>query len=129
MSTPFIVITERMLEAGKLKNMSALARALEITPQALSNYKKREEMPTSLVVRFAQIYGLSIDYLITGEGPVLRADSATDPMKSIGITPDEGVAVFQTITELRRAGPTPFPLLIVRGAFYVERLKEDVCQR
>ena len=129
MSTPFIVVTERMLEAGKFKNMSALARALEITPQALSNYKKREEMPTSLVVRFAQIYGLSIDYLITGAGPALRADSAIDSMKSIGITPDEGVAVFQTLKVLRREGPTALALKSVLDAFYSQQLKEDVCQR
>jgi len=58
--------------AGKLKNDSAVARVLGVTPQALSNYKKRGEMPTDLVLKFANIYGLSVDWLITGEGEMYR---------------------------------------------------------
>ena len=36
---------ERMRWAGKLKNDSAVARVLGVTPQALSNYKKRGRAP------------------------------------------------------------------------------------
>jgi hypothetical protein len=68
--------------AGKLKNDSAVARVLGVTPQALSNYKKRGELPTDLVIRFAGIYGLSVDWLITGEGDVYR----------LGYQPGEGEA-------------------------------------
>ncbi len=63
---------ERMRWAGKLKNDSAVARVLSVTPQALSNYKKRGELPTDLVVRFSGIYNLSLDWLINGEGDVYR---------------------------------------------------------
>lgn len=66
-------IIERMRWAGKLKNDSAVARVLGVTPQALSNYKKRGEMPTDLVLKFANIYGLSVDWLISGEGEMYRA--------------------------------------------------------
>src|SRR3972149_11387710 len=59
-------IIGRMKEAGKLKNESAAARVLGVTPQALSNYKKRDRMPSHLVIRFASIYGLSVDWLLTG---------------------------------------------------------------
>ena len=61
-------IIERMRWAGKLKNNSATARVLGITPQALSNCKKRGEMPANLVIKFALIYGLSVDWLLTGNG-------------------------------------------------------------
>ncbi len=63
---------ERMRWAGKLKNDSAVARRLGVTPQALSNYKKRGELPTDLVLRFSDIFSLSIDWLIRGEGGVYR---------------------------------------------------------
>lgn len=59
---------ERMRLAGKLKNDSALARALEISPQALTNFKKRGELPADLVLRFAQLFEISLNWLITGEG-------------------------------------------------------------
>ncbi len=70
-------IIERMRWAGKLKNDSAVARTLGVTPQALSNYKKRGEMPTDLALRFANLYGLSVDWLITGEGEMYRPGRET----------------------------------------------------
>lgn len=68
MGTSYTDITNRMKMAGKLKNDSAIARVLEVTPQALSNYKKRGRMPMNLVLKFATIYGLSIDWILTGQG-------------------------------------------------------------
>lgn len=68
-------IIERMRWAGKLKNDSAVARTLGVTPQALSNYKKRGVMPTDLVLKFSNIYGLSVDWLLTGEGEMRKHPS------------------------------------------------------
>ena len=72
MGVHYLDIIEKMRWAGKLKNDSAVARVLEVTPQALSNYKKRGEMPTDLVLRFAKLFGLSLDWLIYGEGAMYR---------------------------------------------------------
>jgi hypothetical protein len=68
-------IIEKMRWAGKLKNDSAVARRLGVTPQSLSNYKKRGEMPTNLVLKFSNLYRLSMDWLITGEGQVQKPGS------------------------------------------------------
>jgi len=65
-------IIERMRWAAKLKNDSSAARALGITPQALSNYKKRGVMPANLIIKFADIYNLSVDWLLTGNGETHR---------------------------------------------------------
>lgn len=72
MGVNYADIIERMRWSGKLKNDSAVARALSVTPQALSNYKKRGEMPTDLVLRFSNIYGLSVDWLLSGEGDMYK---------------------------------------------------------
>lgn len=64
MGVEFKGTVERMIEVGKFKNNSALARALGITPQAISNYKKRGELPADLVIIFARGYGISVDYLL-----------------------------------------------------------------
>ena len=68
MDINYTEITDRMKAAGKLKNDSAVARELGVTPQALSNYKKRGRMPMNLVLKFATIHSLSMDWLLTGEG-------------------------------------------------------------
>lgn len=76
MGVSYAEIIERMRWAGKLKNDSAVARVLGVTPQALSNYKKRGEMPTDLVLKFANIYGLSVDWLISGDGEMYKGGGA-----------------------------------------------------
>jgi len=63
----FTDTVERMKRATGIKNDSELARKLNITPQALSNFKKKGEIPTDLVVKFAVKFKLSVDYLLTGE--------------------------------------------------------------
>ncbi len=76
MGVHYLDTIERMRWAGKLKNDSAVARVLGVTPQALSNYKKRGEMPTDLVLRFADIHSLSVDWLISGKGEMYRFGGA-----------------------------------------------------
>jgi hypothetical protein len=66
-------IIERMKRVGRLKNDTAVARRLGITPQAVSNYRKRGRMPLGLVLRFAELYGLSVDWLLTGIGQMYSA--------------------------------------------------------
>lgn len=58
-----------MREVSGSKNDSALAEVLKITPQALSNYKKKGKIPSSLVVRIAEVCDCSLDYLFKGEKP------------------------------------------------------------
>ncbi|MBI5345487.1 MAG: helix-turn-helix domain-containing protein [Deltaproteobacteria bacterium] len=97
-------IIERMRWAARLKNDSSAARILGITPQALSNYKKRGEMPASLIIKFAGIYGLSVDWLLTGGGGMSRPGKEDGLEKNV---PDRSKEVieFQRIT-----GPDAFGL-------------------
>lgn len=109
MAENFEAIADRMLYAGRLKNLSAIARALNVTPQALSNYKKRGQMPTDLAVRFAQTYKISIDWLLTGEGPspdgprIDLSSPAQAPI--IDLSPDEMVFVGKALKVLRSSEP------------------------
>lgn len=70
-------VIERMRWVGKHKNNSSVARVLGITPQALSNYKKKDKMPVSIVLKYSKIYGLSLDWLITGKGEIFLAKPVT----------------------------------------------------
>ncbi|MBI5598921.1 MAG: helix-turn-helix domain-containing protein [Deltaproteobacteria bacterium] len=72
MSVKYTEVLERMKRSAGLKNDSKVARSLDVTPQALSNYKKRGKVPSDLILKFASIYGLSVDWLLTGEGRVKR---------------------------------------------------------
>ena len=75
---------DRMRWAGKLKNDSAIARALGVTPQAFSSYKKRGSIPSDLILKFASMIGLSVDWLITGDGEMYKQGGAATGAQAAG---------------------------------------------
>ncbi len=72
MKLKFNEIFARMLDAGNIKNSSHMARALGISPQAVSNYRKKGEIPAGIVIEFAEKYAISVDWLLTGRGDALN---------------------------------------------------------
>jgi len=76
-------VLERMKKSANLKNDSRLARLLDVTPQALSNYKKRGKVPSDLLIKFAQMQGLSVDWLLSGVGDKYRAVSDGEDAPSV----------------------------------------------
>ncbi|WP_095149152.1 helix-turn-helix domain-containing protein [Pseudomonas sp. Irchel s3a18] len=51
---------------------ASLSSALQVSPQTLSSWKGRDSMPYALCVDIAQTRGISLDWLLLGEGPVQR---------------------------------------------------------
>ncbi|MBA1205223.1 bacteriophage CI repressor [Pseudomonas capeferrum] len=51
---------------------AALSKALGVSPQTLSSWKVRNSIPYSLCVDLAARQGISLDWLLMGEGPQLR---------------------------------------------------------
>jgi hypothetical protein len=106
MGVSYMDVIDRMKCAGRLKNDSAVARALDITPQALSNYKKRGEMPSNLIIEFSERFGISIDWLVTGIGDVYRRVVAAEEGAQYGgkgdsIDPEEIIYIGKLLKVIR----------------------------
>lgn len=106
MGVSYTDVIDRMKWAGRLKNDSAVARALDITPQALSNYKKRGEMPSNLIIEFSERFGISIDWLVTGVGEVYRRAAAAEDgtpysSKAESIDPEEIIYIGKLLKVIR----------------------------
>lgn len=107
MGVSYLEVIDRMKWAGRLKNDSAVARALDITPQALSNYKKRGEMPSNLIIEFSERFGISIDWLVIGTGDVYRRgaaaaeDGAAYSGKAESIDPEEVIYIGKLLKVIR----------------------------
>ncbi|WP_306534487.1 helix-turn-helix domain-containing protein [Geobacter sp.] len=67
MSVIYSDIVDRMKLITGLGYDSDLAKILEITPQAISNFKKKGKLPSDLVIKFALEHKVSVDWLLTGE--------------------------------------------------------------
>src|SRR5258708_7541594 len=59
------------------KNDAALARALKVSPQTLSSWRKRSTVPYEAIARFAADRNISLDHLILGRADGRVAIDAT----------------------------------------------------
>lgn len=73
------VVMRRLKQATGASSDAALAKALDISPQTLSSWKSRDRVPYALCVDLALREGVSLDWLLLGEGDPLRATSAALP--------------------------------------------------
>ena len=92
-------VLERLALVLGTKTGNQLAEALGVSPQTISSWKSRESVPYAQCVDVAREKGVSLDWLLTGEGPMLRGQSAPADSGSSGpANPRE-----QAILELYRA--------------------------
>ncbi len=114
-------VLERMKKSADLKNDSRLARLLGVTPQALSNYKKRSKVPSDLLIKFADMQGLSVDWLLSGEGAKHRVGHSGDGASSPGILEEEN-ASYGAGPGIAASGLISFAALTPDELIYVGRL-------
>jgi hypothetical protein len=69
-------VLARLKHITGTKSDASLSSALQISPQTLSSWKGRDSIPYSLCVDIAQARGISLDWLLLGEGPILRPKPA-----------------------------------------------------
>lgn len=75
MNNGYTEVMGRILWATGLKNASAVARKIGITAQSFSNHKKRGLMPLGVIFQIAKKYGMSMDWLLSGQGnPFITSD-------------------------------------------------------
>lgn len=73
------MVARRLKQITATSSDAALAKALNVSPQTLSSWKGRDSIPYSLCVDLALREGVSLDWLLLGEGAPLRATAQTLP--------------------------------------------------
>jgi hypothetical protein len=63
---------ERILKAVGTRKDTDLARALGISPQSIAGARKRQLIPGAWVETVAELFNVSADWLLFGEGQMLR---------------------------------------------------------
>lgn len=66
-------IIVRLKQITATSTDSGLSERLGVSPQTLSSWKGRERLPYSICIDLADEYGISLDWLLTGRGPMQRA--------------------------------------------------------
>ncbi len=92
-------VLDRLHQIFGVKNDSQLCSALGVNRSTVGSWISRESVPYAICVDIAAERGISLDWLLTGEGPMLRGQSAPVDSGSSGpANPRE-----QAILELYRA--------------------------
>ncbi|MHC8321881.1 helix-turn-helix domain-containing protein [Pseudomonas sp. GB2N2] len=65
-------VLARLKQITGTKTDASLSSALKISPQTLSSWKGRDSTPYAICIEIAQSRGISLDWLLLGEGPILR---------------------------------------------------------
>lgn len=69
-------VLDRIATALRLSNDTEVAQALGINRQTLGSWRSRDKVPYELCVTLAEDRGVSMDWLLLGEGPMRRGEVA-----------------------------------------------------
>lgn len=88
-------IISRLKQITTTSTDSGLSERIGVSPQTLSSWKGRERMPYSVCIDLAEQHGISLDWLLTGVGPMKR----TAELEASSSEPEQRMlAIFRTLT-------------------------------
>ncbi|WP_122299120.1 helix-turn-helix domain-containing protein [Pseudomonas syringae] len=93
-------VLERLMTVFSVDSDSELARKLGVNRQTLGSWRSRQSIPYALCVSVSETEGTSLDWLLTGEGTMLRGVSAPAAERSATNQQEEAIlALFRSLEE------------------------------
>lgn len=88
-------VIDRLKLLYQAKNDTELCSAAGINRQTLSNWKSRDTVPYSLCVSLASEKGVTLDWLLTGDGPMRREE----PAENLSPKEEAVLALFRALDD------------------------------
>lgn len=93
-------VLERLMTVFAVESDSELARKLDVNRQTLGSWRSRRSIPYALCVSVSEAEGVSLDWLLTGEGSMLRGMSAGEAESPATSPQEEAIlALFRSLEE------------------------------
>lgn len=102
-----ILMGERILQKRKECNYSQelVAEKLNVSPNSISRYENgTRDIPIDILVEMSNLYGVSMDYLVTGECPTDGSEMNSDLLEMImKYTPRQRAVVVNVLKNVNEA--------------------------
>ncbi|WP_339439337.1 helix-turn-helix domain-containing protein [Pseudomonas sp. EA_15y_Pfl1_P104] len=96
-------VLERLMTVFAVDSDSELARKLEVNRQTLGSWRSRQSIPYALCVNVSEAEGVSLDWLLTGEGAMLRGGSVPSNASPVNSPQEDAIlALFRSLEETDR---------------------------
>jgi hypothetical protein len=93
-------VLDRLHLVFGVKNDSQLCGALEVNRSTVGSWISRDSVPYAICVNVAEAMGVSLDWLLAGEGPMLRGEGAIAAPSAPGNPREEALlALFRELDE------------------------------
>lgn len=94
-------VLERLMTVFSVDSDSELARKLDVNRQTLGSWRSRQSIPYALCISVSEAEGVSLDWLLTGEGTIARSISA--PVAETVVTNPQEEAILTLFRSLEEA--------------------------
>jgi hypothetical protein len=96
-------VLERLMNVFAVDSDSELARKLDVNRQTLGSWRSRKTIPYALCVSVSESEGVSLDWLLTGEGTMMRGGTSATSVGSVTSPQEEAIlALFRSLEETDR---------------------------
>lgn len=96
-------VLERLMTVFAVDSDSELARKLDVNRQTLGSWRSRQSIPYALCVNVSEVESVSLDWLLTGEGSMLRGVSVAATRSPAANPQEEAIlALFRSLEETDR---------------------------
>ena len=101
-SDEFLAVLARLKVLTNTTTDAALSKALGVSPQTLSSWKIRDTIPYAICVSIARERGISLDWLLSGEGSKFRGEA--EPATGTTVNNPQEEAILELFRSLGEAG-------------------------
>lgn len=96
-------VLERLMSVFAVDSDSELSRKLDVNRQTLGSWRSRQSIPYALCVSVSEAEGVSLDWLLTGEGSMMKGGvAATSDAMAISHQENAILALFRSLEESDR---------------------------
>lgn len=96
-------VLDRLMTVFTVDSDSELARKLGVNRQTLGSWRSRQSIPYALCVNVSEAEGVSLDWLLTGEGAMLRGVSVASEEPPVTSPQEDAIlALFRCLEEADR---------------------------